>query len=288
VALPSPVESGRICALAGQAQRDLRRWAEEYPALFSAKPFDDGLFSTLALATAFSGPWLDRGQQRMANRAALWCFGLDWLVDYVAGSAAEAATLAERCVAVAGGADPVPGDDLTVFLAAIRDELAGSGAYSTLGPVWRDELDRMVTAMVREHQWRAATAQRPSFEEYLDNADNLGFSFVFLAHWIHTGPIPSAVDIDGVRMASWAVQRVIRLLNDLATYDRDVQWGDLNALFLGPDRTEVARHAERLAAEARRRISPVRDGCPALADYLERQMEFCEGFYGVADYWGAL
>jgi hypothetical protein len=288
VGLPPPAESGRICALAGQAQRDMRRWAEEYPGLFSAKPFDDALFSTLALATAFSGPWLDRGQQRMANRAALWCFGLDWLVDYIARSEAEAAAIAERCVAVAGGADPVPGDHLTVFLAAIRDELAGSGAYPSLGPVWRDELGRMLAAMVREHQWKVAGARRPSFEEYLGNADNLGFSFVFLAHWIHTDPSPSGVDIEDVRMASWAVQCVIRLLNDLATYERDVQWGDLNALLLGPDRTEVARHVERLAAAARVRISSVRDRQPALADYLERQMEFCAGFYGVADYWGAL
>jgi hypothetical protein len=182
----------------------------------------------------------------------------------------------------------VPGDDLTAFLAAIRDELADSDAYAVLGPVWRDELARMLAAMVREHQWKAAGARRPSFEEYLDNADNLGFSFVFMAHWIHTAPAVSGVDIDEVRMASWAVQRVIRLLNDLATYDRDVQWGDLNALLLGPDRTEVARHARRLAADARRHISPLRDRQPALANYLERQMEFCVGFYGVTDYWGEL
>lgn len=286
--MPPPVESGRICALAGQAQRDMRQWAERYPGLFSAKPFDETLFSTLALATAFSGPWLDRGQQRMANRVALWCFGLDWLVDYVATSEAEAALIAQRCLAVAGGADATPGDDLTAFLAEIRDELATAGGYATLGPMWRDELGRMLAAMVREHQWKPAGAARPSFEEYLDNADNLGFSFVFMAHWIHTDPAPSGVDIDGIRMASWAVQRVIRLLNDLATYERDVQWGDLNALLLGPDRTEVARHAERLATAARERIRSVRVRQPALADYLERQMEFCAGFYGVTDYWGAL
>lgn len=266
----------------------MRQWAEEYPALFSAKPFDGALFSTLALATAFSGPWLDHRQQRMANRATLWAFGLDWQVDYVATSEPEAAAIAERCTAVASGADPVPGDDLTAFLAAIRDELAGSDAYPLLGPVWRDELGRTLAAMVREHQWKGEGVRRPSFEEYLDNADNLGFSFVILAHWIHTDPAPSGVDIEDVRMASWLVQCVIRLLNDLATYDRDVQWGDLNALLLGPDRTDVARHVERLAADARVRISHLRDRQPALADYLERQMEFCVGFYGVADFWGEL
>lgn len=280
-------ESGRICALAGQAQRDMRAWAERYPELFSAKPFDDALFSTLSLATAFSGPWLDRHQQRMANQVALWCFGLDWLVDYVAASQAEAAAVAARCLAVVDGTEPAH-DDLTTFLAAIRDELSASPAFPVLGPVWRDELRRMLDAMVREHQWKGENADRPSLEEYLRNADNLGFSFVFAAHWMHTRTTPSAVDIDVIRMASWAVQRVIRLLNDLATYERDIQWGDLNALLLGPDRTEVEREVVRLVAEARRCVVPVREGHPALADYLERQMEFCIGFYGVTDYWGAL
>ncbi|BCB84611.1 terpene synthase family protein [Phytohabitans suffuscus] len=288
MALTPAAETGRICALAGQGQRDMRRWAEHYPALFSAKPFDDALFSTLSLATAFSGPWLDRRQQRMANQVALWCFGLDWLVDYVASTEAEAAAVAARCLEVAGGAEAADGDDLTAFLAAIRAELSTAPAFASLGPVWRDELSRMLRAMVREHQWKAEGARRPSLEEYLENADNLGFSFVFAAHWIHTGGALSAVDIDVVRLASWAVQRVIRLLNDLATYERDVQWGDLNALLLGPDRTEVEREVERLAADARRCIAPVRERDPALADYLERQMDFCAGFYGVTDYWGAL
>ncbi|WP_232071983.1 terpene synthase family protein [Phytohabitans flavus] len=274
--------------MAGQTQREMRRWAEAYPGLFAAKPFDDALYSTLALAMAFSGPTLDSGQQRMANRATLWCFALDWQVDYVASSAEEAAAIARRCMAAAGGADPDPDDELTAFLAEVRDELAGADAYPVLGPVWREELRRMLDAMVREHQWKAAGVARPSFEEYLDNADNLGFSFVFVAHWIHTSQPPSAVDIDDVRLASWAVQRVIRLLNDLATYDRDVKWGDLNALMLGPDRTAVGQHVRVLADEARRLIAPLRDRQPALADYLERQMEFCVGFYGVTDYWGAL
>jgi len=265
----------------------MREWAERYPTLYAAKAFDDTLFNTLALATAFSGPWLDRGQQRMANQVALWCFGLDWLVDYVASSEEEAEAVAARCLAVASG-ETEAHDDLTAFLAAIRDELAATPSFTTLGPMWRDELGRMLEAMVREHQWKADGARRPSLKEYLRNADNLGFSFVFAAHWIHTGGTPSAVDIDVVRMASWAVQRVIRLLNDLATYQRDLQWGDLNALLLGTDRTEVEREVEHLADDARRRISQVRRGHPALADYLERQMEFCGGFYGVSDFWGAL
>lgn len=265
----------------------MREWAAQYPTLFSAKPFDAALFSTLALATAFSGPWLDSGRQRMANRTTLWCFGLDWLMDYVAADRAEATRIAERCLAVADGAAPADGDELTVFLADIRAELAGAAAGPVLGPIWRDELRRMLAAMVREHDWKADGASPPTFEEYLDNADNLGFSFVFAAHWTFTGPPPAATDVPAVRAASWAVQRVVRLLNDLATYERDVRWGDLNALLLGPSRTDVSQRVKVLAAEARDLTGALRDSQPALAEYLERQMDFCAGFYGVTDFWGA-
>jgi hypothetical protein len=284
---PDAVASGRICALAGQSQREMLQWAEAYPALYSAKPFDPALFSTLALATAFSGPWLDATEQRMANRVTLWCFGLDWLVDYVATARTEVVGIVERCLAVAAGHPPVPGDDLTRFLADIRTELAAAEAYPALGAVWHDELRRMLDAMVLEYDWKAS-AIRPSFAEYLQNADNLGFSFVFASQWIATASQNSDVDVPGVRAASWAVQRVIRLLNDLATYDRDVRWGDLNALLLGPTRTEVAQRVAALATEARRLADELRNGQPDLADYLVRQMEFCMGFYGVTDYWGEL
>jgi hypothetical protein len=286
--MQTAVEIGRVCAVAGQSQREMREWAEEYPALFSAKPFDPALFSMLALATAFSGPWLDSGRQRMANRTTLWCFGLDWLMDYVAADRAEAAGIADRCLAVADGGEPVAGDELTAFLADIRAELAAREAYPVLGPIWRDELRRMLDAMVREHDWKAEGAARPTFAEYLDNADNLGFSFVFAAHWTFAGQLPPAADIGAVRAASWAVQRVVRLLNDLATYERDVRWGDLNALLLGPSRTDVSQRAAQLAVEARELTGALRERQPALAEYLERQMDFCAGFYGVTDYWGVL
>jgi hypothetical protein len=286
--LLAPMESGRICAIAGQTQRQMRAWAAAYPSLYSAKAFDPALYSTLALATAFSGPWLSADQQRTANRVTLWCFGLDWLVDYVATTPGEAREIADRCLAVAGGEAPSEGDELTAFLADIRDELAAAEAHGVLGEVWRDELRRMLGAMVRECEWKAGLAAAPTFDEYLGNADNLGFSFVFAAQWLATSAVPAPDEVAATRLASWAVQRVIRLLNDLATYERDVSWGDLNALMLGVDRAEVGERVTALAGAARDLIRPLRGGQPRVAGYLERQMEFCMGFYGVTDYWGSL
>lgn len=284
--LTRATECGAICAVAGQSQRGMREWAETYPRLFAPKPFDAALYNTLSLAMAFSGPWFTAGQLRMANKATMWAFGLDWLVDYVASSPREAEDIARRCLEVAEGGPPLPGDDLTRMLADIRDELGASPAFPVLGPIWRTELLRMLEAMLLETRWKAAKAE-PTFEEYLANADNLGFSFVFLSHWLHIAG-PDVADTKAVAEAGRAVQRVIRLLNDFGTYERDVAWGDLNVLLLGVPRAEVERRLAGLTARSRELIAPLRAGSPQLAGYLERQMDFCAGFYQVGDYWGGL
>ncbi|MFF0245155.1 terpene synthase family protein [Streptosporangium sandarakinum] len=286
-AWPPAAECGAVCAGAGRAQRDMREWAAAYPELFSAKPFDAALYSTLSLAMAFSGPWLGADRLRMANKVTLWAFGLDWLVDYVATSREEVEDIARRCADVAEGAPPSPGDDLTRMLAGIRDELSASPAYGVLGPVWRDELRRMLDGMLTEWRWKSEKA-RPTLEEYLANADNLGFSFVLAAHWIHVADGAAVSDVEPLREASRAVQRVIRLLNDLGTYERDVAWGDLNAIPLDPGgHTGIERRATELAAHARELLTAL-DAHPELTRYMERQMDFCAGFYQVGDYWGTL
>ncbi|GLW12400.1 hypothetical protein Misp01_75280 [Microtetraspora sp. NBRC 13810] len=278
-------QSGVVCATAGRLQRDMRERAAAYPALFDAKPFDAALYSTVSLAMAFSGPLMPARELGTACRVTLWCFGLDWLVDYVATSREEVDDVVRRCLPVAEGGPPVPGDDLTRFLADLRDDLAGAPAFAGLREVWLDELRRMLAGMTREWEWKTASA-KPSLDEYLANADNLGFSFVLASHWIATGE-PPGDEVARVREASWAVQRVIRLLNDVASYERDLSWGDLNALML-VSREDLERRLTTLAAEARELLGPLREDQPRLADYMERQMDFCAGFYQVTDYWGTL
>lgn len=304
------LESGATCAVAGQGQRQMREWAAAYPVLYGAKAFDPALFSTLALAAAFSGPGLSAERLRMANRVCLWCFGLDWLIDYTATQIDEVSGLVHRCKEVAAsplpaytlaapaslgrdGSAPTPAiAELMTFLADIRTELSAAPAFERLGEVWFRELSLMLDAMAREWDWKADrktdTTGGPgglTFDTYLANADNLGFSFVLTSHWIAEG---GHGEVDAVRVAAQAVQRVIRLLNDLGTYERDLQWGDLNALLLDLTRSEVEERIAGLTTEARTAIHDMRDGHRGLATYMERQMDFCAGFYGVTDFWGAL
>jgi hypothetical protein len=281
---PHARDAGRICAVAGQGQRDLQRCAAAYPQLFPAGPFDPALFSTVCLANAFSAPWLDARRLRIANRAALWAFAVDRRVDVVAGSDREVAALARQCRAVARGGPA--GDQLGALLAAIRDDLAGTPGQALM-PTWRRELSRMLACMRREWRWSHG-GPRPTVGEYLDNADNLGLSFVFVSHLVFTGVTATGVDrgIGRLVAVGKAAQRVIRLVNDLATVERDLATGDLNVLRLGLTRTAVRRRLLELRAECRERCDGLRAAHPYPVSYLERQVEFNLGFHPVVDYWG--
>jgi hypothetical protein len=289
---------GQVSAVAAQIQRDLTERAAAASGLFAAKPFDPALFGSLATALAYSAPWLSHRDLRVTGQASLWAFALDWRVDAAAGSAGEVRQIEKRCLEIADGAPP--DDDLGALLAELRDELAAYPAFATVRPAWRDELAAMLDAMAREWEWKSdrdrapqagvgvpLSAQRaaPTLDEYLLNADNLGFCFVFVGHLVATADqTPS--DVDALRRAARSVQRVIRLLNDLATVDRDVAWGDLNALLLDSDQSQVRRRLDELTASSQWCIDAVRPRHPHLAAYLERQRDFCAGFYAVSDFWG--
>lgn len=286
---PAAFDNGLTCAVAAQGQRDLQRCVTTYPGLFPAPPFDGTVFATLSMANAFSAPGLAAEQLRVLNRASLWAFRADWLFDHVAVARTEVAELAQRCVAVAAGAAPAPEDQFERFLADLRGQLAAAPTFAELGVHWVAELALMFDAMLREWDWKA-TGHTPGVEEYLDNADNLGSSFVDLSHWL-SDPGPDAVhsgpeDLVLVLAATRASQRVIRVLNDLASLERDQRSGDLNLLGLGPDRGEVAGVLAALTADAGAAWTSLRRTQPDLAGFLRRQVEFCQGFYGRTDYWG--
>jgi hypothetical protein len=277
-------------------QRDLTERVETYPELFTGKPFDAALIGGVAYATACNATWATPADLRVANRAALWIFALDWQVDTLAVTADRVDELTADCLAVAEGAAPAEGAPLAGFLADIRDELATVPAYPAHASLWRAELARTLAAMTREWGWKSARAAGdesglPDVAGYLEAADNTGLAWVNLSHWLRTGE-PECLDaLDGLRAAGRQVQQVLRLVNDLATYDRDVAWGagDLNVLMLGVDRDWVAGQVADLVDRCLDLLAPLRTQCPRQASYLARQLGFVTRFYGGgADFWGRL
>jgi hypothetical protein len=286
------VDQGRACAVATDCLRDLEKCAAAHPALFPAKPFCPTLFSGITLVHAFACPDATVERIRVAARVTLWVFAADWLVDTVATSRDEIEAIADGCAAVGDGAAPDPGVPLQCLLAELRDELAATPRWAGLYPVWRDQLGRYLAAGVREWDWKAARASGgeaalPTFEDYLANADNLGATFVNVAHWIHADAARDAGELERLAAAGDRMQRALRLLNDLATYERDRSWGDLNGLMLGVTSEEVTRRLDTLVAECRAATAELAAEFPEPAAHLRRQLGYSTGYYGLTDYWGA-
>ncbi|MEU1643432.1 terpene synthase family protein [Micromonospora zamorensis] len=289
-ALQQAAEHGRVCALAAQGQRDLQRCLAAHPDLFAEGPFDGALTSSIALAIAFSAPWCEAAELRLTNRAVLWGFALDWQVDRLATSAVALDRLVRQQLLVADGAAATTDDPLGHLLADLLADLAAEPAFAELGGVWRAAARRTLHAMRQEWQWKTAMRDnlqpRPTLTEYLNNADNLACTVVNVVHWIRTGGADTEAGLDRLVLASDAVQRALRLVNDLSTYERDLRWDDLNAIMLVEDRAVVEQELARLVTEATDLLGELRADSPREAAYLTRQLGYTTGFYRSTDFWG--
>ncbi|MFV2102697.1 terpene synthase family protein [Micromonospora sp. LOL_024] len=283
-------EQGRICAVASKGQRDLQAQVAAYPSLFPDPPVDATMLSALALSTAFIAPWCSAAELRTANRASLWVTAEDWHIDSVATTAEAAAATVTACLSVAAGDAPAADDPLGRFLADIRDDLAAAPAFDRLQHSWRKELHRMLDAELREWQWRAAKAADPTDlpgpGEYLDNAPGYGATWVNVSHWIATGACDNEQRLAELITASLTVEKVLRLVNDLASYGRDIKAGDLNILMLGVGQAEVRRQVGDQIRGCRTLLDALAERCPREAGYLRRELGFTTSFYGGGDFWG--
>ncbi|MFI7640736.1 terpene synthase family protein [Nonomuraea sp. NPDC049400] len=279
--LDEAFELGRTCALAAECGRDLRRCAQMYSGLFPAAAFGADDFSALTLSMAFSAPWASAARLKVANRAALWVLAVDRLVDHTATTREQVSRLTSECLSVADGA--VPRSAVTRFLADLRDELATVKEFDGLRWLWRDQLARMLAGMARAWVWRDTRAV-PTLDGYLDNADSRGSCFVDVSHWIYTADDWAKANLEELRAVSRRVQRYLHLLGDVASYRRDMSWGDLNVLALGVSRAEVSEAMAELARETAVLIEPVRARSPRTAVYLRRQIGFNAGLIGISGY----
>jgi hypothetical protein len=287
-ALSSATESGRISALAAGGQRDLTDRAAAYVEIFPPRPFDGTLFGSVALANANAAPWCSHDQLTIANRVALWLCAVDWRIDHLSRSADEADAVVARCLAIAGGREPAGDDALGRFLAEIRDGLRPG--LRSRRRAWTAELRRVLEAMARERRWaldHTAGGALPSVADYLANADSFASSFVNVSHWIALGEAETLAHLPHLTAAGRVVQLILRLANDLATFEREKASGDLNVLLLGVDRAGVEARIADLVEDGLRRLEELSGRCPREAEYLARQLGFCSGFYRVGDhFWG--
>ncbi|MEV5708453.1 terpene synthase family protein [Actinoallomurus sp. NPDC052274] len=283
--------AGAAAAKIRACEQDLVDDARRYPDLFPDKPFAT-VYGEVAKTMVFSAPWCAPDDLAITCRTILWIFALDWLVDHVAESRRDVADLTAECLAVRAGRPP--GSSLARMLFDIREDLRAEPMFAQLGRLWDEELTKMIDAMSREWDWkrsfRGATpsAVRPTLEEYLANSANFGCTFTNVTFWISSGDPEAAASIEELRPASDTAQRALRLVNDLASSEREKTWGDINVFALGLDRAQVVERIARVRRTFEDALLSLDRSSPVQADFLRRQLEYSVTYYSDgADYWYA-
>ncbi|WP_084959724.1 terpene synthase family protein [Thermoactinospora rubra] len=278
-ALTAHARLGRMCAVGVECGRRLAGWARAHAAALPGAAFDGGMLTALGLVCATGSPHATVEDLETVSRAALWVFAVDHAVETT-----RPEPVIEDCLRAAAGGQPA--SPVAVMLADLRAGLAARPAFPGHAEAWQDQLERTLTAMARQQQWRAEQA-RLTLEDYLRAADSCGAALVNLSHWIATGDAWTLAHLEQARQAGDHVQRYLRLLNDLAGAEREERRGDANALRFGITREQLHEAMADLAARAEGLLAPIRAGSPATAAYLEHQMAFNTGFYAGSDYWGS-
>jgi hypothetical protein len=283
--------AGAATAKIRTCEQDLVDDARRYPGLFPDKPFAT-VYGEIAKTMVFSAPWCAPSDLAITCRTILWIFALDWLVDHVAESRREVSELTADCLAVCAGRPP--GSSLSRMLFDIRQDLRAEPMFARLGGVWDEELTTMLGAMSNEWDWKrsfkeaAPSAVRPTLEEYLANSANFGCTFTNVTYWISSGDPQAADRISELRSTSGIAQRALRLVNDLASSEREKAWGDINVFALGLGRAQVVEQIAQVRQAFEDALLSLEGSSPLQADFLRRQLEYSVTYYSDgADYWYA-
>ncbi|MBW8484799.1 hypothetical protein [Actinomadura parmotrematis] len=298
-------------ALETRLATELRACMARYPRLFDAARFPDRPFMPIAglaaRALAEGAPDCTIAQLRVPARVSLWTLAAD--AEITAGTSLPAIlAMVRRCVAVAEGAAPAPGDQLGRFLADVRADVlraatlhgaalpgAAPGRPRRLAAAWAEELRFMLHAMVREWEWRqlrgviAATswesgaaappiAPPVSLAAYLRNAGNMGTAWVNLTLWIAGGDGAALRELVQLRRVDGWIQQLLRLATDAVSYQPHSA-DQVNALQLA-DRPAIDELAAALQARARHELEVLAERCPRSVTYLSWLLDYATGRHG--------
>lgn len=262
-----PAERARILDLAGAVTADLGAWGRDHPVLAPVR------FPAIAISVAAAAPHLEPAQLALLARIPACIFALDDAFDRGVIRPAQRQGCVHRYAALAraeppgragGGATDAYGAPLAEVTASLRTW----PLWGRLGPAWEEAGRRLLEGMAFECD--AAEAIRagalpPALHTYLRQARySIGVHSFVIGAWL-VGDDPRAADrLPTLLALASAAGLAIRLANDLRTYEKECEEGNLNALMLLAARTPDAEAAvrsllRRAVAHLRRRAAPLQD-----------------------------
>lgn len=228
-----PEDQIRIFDLSIRATAPLHQWAARYPLIRRERVWP------LALSVAAAAPFASLDALVSTARLSLWVFTLDDLFDEEHVPQAELMRRAERYQAIARAEIEAPrSDSLAVALQEVRNDLARYPLFASLSGQWADALCGTIDGMITEYDWRLGYREvgpdmLPSYDEYLSSGlYSIGGPPHVWAALITTADPSTPDHLSHLRVMELIACTCIRLANDLRSYPKEVDEGNINALVL--------------------------------------------------------
>ena len=257
--LPSD-EQRRISMLAGEAAEFLSAWSGGFSTVRPAR------IIPICLTVAAAAPFADVQMVIDTARVSVWIFAIDDLFDEADVSQAQLSDCARLFKAILRDqpAD-IWDDELAQMLMLVKKGLAKYPLYGRLGQQWEEALIGTIEAMLQENQWRLDYQQYgektlPDCELYLETGrKSVGGPPHMWAAILTAGDETAISHVNKLSQMVNHSSSVVRLANDLQTYERELVEGKLNSLL-------ILRHSHQqggLGAQASMR---------AARDYVQQRM----------------
>ncbi|GAB3449362.1 isoprenoid biosynthesis enzyme family protein [Actinophytocola sediminis] len=285
---PDAAQFVPLIRLADAVLADLRRWTAAFLPGHTDLPLVGAAFGA-----AVVGPWATPEELRHSARMAAWAYAFDDHLEQRVTDPGELGELVDRCLAVVHTGQSDPGNPLLHSLSAWQHELARLPGYPPLASLWQTRF----AACLRGHRydWTAGRARERGsahaagitldVAEYLDHADSISLWLVNLPRWVAYGGADLPARLDVLVPAVDDLTVAVRLANDLATIDRELnEPGQNNILMYAGVTTDWVRDqlTTRLTS-VRRRLDPLlaENFLPAMG--VIRLSEWATGSYAGAD-----
>ena len=193
----------------------------------------------ICLSVAAAAPFANLQAIIDTARVSVWIFALDDLFDEMDLPQAELVQHANTFANILRGRpETEPASELSDMLMIVKARLASYPLYEQLGSRWQEALIGTIEAMLQENEWRLeyqeyGAAVLPSSESYLEcGRKSVGgpphmWAAILTANdesaVSHTGKLRTMIDYSS---------SIVRLANDLQTYERELREGKLNSLII--------------------------------------------------------
>lgn len=267
----------------------LKEWARRYPSLRPVIPM-------ITLTTAVALPQASISDALAWAQAVAWIFLVDYKADPRTFTHKDMRLKAEQWHSMTSNwptAGMDDGSELTTILADITSNMSKSCLFESLQEYWALRLRNHVLGVAQEFQNALEYGERgpralPSLDEYLRvGVQSVGYPFLGSMAMIFHRDSSIIKHIELVSEILECAGAALRLYNDVATLDKEIQMGEVNSILVVyhtmlDRRPDVVK--ESVLSEAKQRVLHLADSYAHRCYDLVGQLKTDSGQFEMISY----